>query len=72
MKARWTCRLAGLLVLAALLSGAYAVLAARPVAVTIVEPEESTIIRVFGLGTVEARIVSKVAPNRSSVSLRLS
>ncbi|MBP7243390.1 efflux RND transporter periplasmic adaptor subunit [Amaricoccus sp.] len=60
MKARWTCRLAGLLVLAALLGGAYAFLAARPVAVTIVEPEESTIIRVFGLGTVEARIVSKV------------
>jgi HlyD family secretion protein len=60
MKTRWIGRLAGLLVLAALLGGAYVFLTARPVAVTVVEAEENAVIRVFGLGTVEARIVSKV------------
>ena len=60
MKTRWIGPLAGLLVLAALLAGAYVFLMVRPVAVTVVEPEENVVIRVFGLGTVEARIVSKV------------
>ena len=60
MKSRWIGRIAGLLVLAAALAGAYVFLTARPIAVTVVEPEENAVIRVFGLGTVEARIVSKV------------
>jgi HlyD family secretion protein len=50
----------GLLALAALAAIVYAILAVRPIGVSVVEPEEKVTIRVFGLGTVEARMLSRV------------
>lgn len=50
----------GILVLAALAAMVYAVLAVRPIGVSVVEPEGRVAIRVFGLGTVEARMLSRV------------
>ncbi len=38
---------------------AYVLLAVCPLEVPVVAPEDNVVIRVFGLGTVEARIVSK-------------
>lgn len=60
MRSRRKRPLGSAVLLAALLAGIYVFLTTRPVAVTVVEPEQNAVIRVFGLGTVEARIVSKV------------
>ncbi len=49
----------GLLAVAALAAGSYYFLAERPLSVTVVEPESNVDIRVYGLGTIEARILSK-------------
>ncbi len=60
MNTRWG-RLIGVAVVAGgLAAGAYAFLAMRGLEVPVVALEENVVIRVFGLGTVEARIVSKV------------
>lgn len=60
MSGRWVRALAALLVLGAAGIGAYLFTSARPILVTVAEPEQDVTIRVFGLGTVEARIVSKI------------
>ena len=60
MNTRWGRLIAGAIVLAGLVTGAYVFLAVRPLEVPLVALEENVVIRVFGLGTVEARIVSKV------------
>mgnify|MGYP001765300974 CR=1 FL=1 len=56
MRARW---IYGLLAVAALGAGGYLVME-RPLSVTVVEPETNVDIRVYGLGTVEARILSRI------------
>jgi HlyD family secretion protein len=53
-------RLAILAVLAGLAVGAWLFLSVRPVAVAVVAPETDVAIRLFGLGTVEARVLSRV------------
>ena len=60
MSGRWVRALAALLVLGAVGVGGYLFMSARPILVTVAEPERNVAIRVFGLGTVEARIVSKI------------
>jgi HlyD family secretion protein len=56
-----------LLVIAGIVAGALQVLRNRPVAVDIARPEKDVAIEVFGLGTVEARVVSKVSFEVASV-----
>jgi HlyD family secretion protein len=60
MSGRWVRVFAALLVLGAAGFGGSLFLSARPVSVTVAEPEQDVAIRVFGLGTVEARIVSRI------------
>lgn len=60
MKKRSIRTLILLLVLAAIGAAGYLFVNVRPIAVAVVAPEESVAIRVFGLGTVEARIVSRI------------
>lgn len=50
----------GALVLAVLAGIAYAVIVLRPVSVTVVAPEDNVAMRVFGLGTIEAQVLSRV------------
>jgi HlyD family secretion protein len=38
----------------------YLFISVRPISVTVVQPEQDVVIRVFGLGTIEARIVSQI------------
>lgn len=56
-----------LLVTAGVAAGALQVLRNRPIAVDIARPEKNVAIEVFGLGTVEARVVSKVSFEVASV-----
>lgn len=60
MKRRWFRALAGLLIVVAVGAGIYLFMTLRPVAVSVVQPEQDVAIRVFGLGTVEARVVSQI------------
>ena len=60
MTRRWKRTLAVLLVLAAGGLAGYVFLSVWPVSVAVVQPEQNVAIRVFGLGTVEARIVSRI------------
>lgn len=50
----------GLIVLVALFAGGYLFVFERPLAVPVVSLQQDVPVRVYGLGTVEARIVSKV------------
>ncbi|MCI5076850.1 efflux RND transporter periplasmic adaptor subunit [Oricola sp.] len=50
----------GLAILVALGAGGYFLLVERPLVVPVVSAEQNVPVRVYGLGTVEARIVSKV------------
>jgi len=52
--------LIGLIAVMAIAAGGWFYLAERPVAVAVVVAEQNVEVRVYGLGTVEARIVSKV------------
>jgi HlyD family secretion protein len=52
--------LAALVLIVGLGSAAYLFLTLRPIAVTVVTPERDVPVRVFGLGTVEARVYSQV------------
>jgi HlyD family secretion protein len=56
-----------LLVTAGVAAGALQVLRNRPIAIDIARPEKNVAIEVFGLGTVEARVVSKVSFEVASV-----
>ncbi len=56
-KARW---LAVAAVAAVIAAAGFTLVSQKPVAVQIVEPVENVQVRVFGLGTVEARVLSKV------------
>lgn len=47
-------------VVAALIWAAFAISANRPISVEVVSPAENIPVRVFGLGTVEARVLSKI------------
>lgn len=60
MSGRWIRVFAALLVLGAAGFGGSLFLSARPVSVTVAESEQDVAIRVFGLGTVEARFVSRI------------
>lgn len=60
MNKRWLRAAGGVALVAALVAGGYAFVNLRPVTVPVVSPERDVPIRVFGLGTVEARIVSKI------------
>lgn len=60
MSKRWTRILIALFILASVGGGAYLFLSMRPILVTVAEPEKDVSIRVFGLGTIEAQIVSKI------------
>lgn len=60
MSKRWKRTIATLLVVAGAGVASYLFLSVRPVSVTVVEPEHDVPIRVFGLGTVEARIISQI------------
>jgi len=59
MAHRWKA-VAGLVLLIALASAVYYARFVREIAVKTVEPQNNTEVRVFGIGTVEAQIVSKV------------
>lgn len=52
--------LVGVISLAAAIIIVYLVVSVRPLSVTVVAPESDVAIRVFGLGTVEARVASQV------------
>ena len=52
--------LAGLAAVLALAAGGYFFLTERPLSVPVVVAEQNVAVRVYGLGTVEARIVSKI------------
>jgi HlyD family secretion protein len=56
-----------MLVAAGVVAGTIQVLKNRPVAVEIARPEQNVAIEVFGLGTVEARVVSRVSFEVASV-----
>jgi HlyD family secretion protein len=56
-----------LLVTVGIVAGVLLVLRNRPIAVDIARPEKDVAIEVFGLGTVEARVVSKVSFEVASV-----
>jgi HlyD family secretion protein len=60
MIGRWAGRIGALLVLIAIGVGGWFFLNVRPLPVTVVTPERDVAIRLFGLGTVEARVVSGV------------
>lgn len=60
MNRRWLRALAALLGLGGVAVGGYLLMSARPLPVTVAKPEHDIAVRVFGLGTVEARIVSKI------------
>lgn len=60
MTKRWVRTLLSVSVVGAVLTGAYLFVSLRPVPVTVVQPEQNTVVRVFGLGTVEARVVSQI------------
>lgn len=60
MKKRWARIVMALFILGAVGGGAYLFLSMRPILVTVAEPEKDVSIRVFGLGTIEAQIISKV------------
>jgi len=57
---RWLRPVAVLLVLIAAGVGGWVFLTVRPVTVTVVAAERDVAIRIFGLGTVEARVLSRV------------
>ena len=59
MKARLKFAL-GVVLIGAIAVGGYLFLQNRPLKVEVVRPSESVPIRVFGLGTVEARVLSKI------------
>jgi HlyD family secretion protein len=50
----------GLAALLAVGAGGWFLLTERPVSVSVVETEEGTQVRIYGLGTIEARVVSKI------------
>lgn len=60
MRQSWMRTAIVLMVLAGLGIGGYLFVTMRPVTVDVVHPERDVTIQVFGLGTVEARIVSRV------------
>ncbi|GGE89586.1 efflux RND transporter periplasmic adaptor subunit [Stappia taiwanensis] len=60
MTKRRVSTLIGVLLLAGLVTGAYLFVQHRPLSVPVVAQETNVDIRVFGLGTVEARVVSEI------------
>jgi HlyD family secretion protein len=60
MTKRWLRFILGASMAGAVAAGAYLFITARPLSVPVIQPERNVAIRVFGLGTVEARIVSRV------------
>lgn len=57
---RWRRPALAAVVIAAVIGGGIGLIRNRPIAVEVVAPQSNVPIRVFGLGTVEARVVSKV------------
>lgn len=69
---RWRGRIATLALIVAVAVGGWLFLNVRPVSVAVVEPEDDVAIRLFGLGTVEARVLSKVGFEVGGVLVELS
>lgn len=72
MNRRWTHTLVVLLIVGTASAAGYSFLTARPVSVTVVQPEKDVAIRVFGLGTVEARIMSKIGFEAGAALMELT
>jgi HlyD family secretion protein len=60
MNARWKKPLAIIVVIALIIAAVFSMVRSRPVEVVTAEREDETPIEVFGLGTVEARVLSRV------------
>lgn len=72
MKKRWVRILIALFVLVAVGGGAYSFLSIRPILVAVAEPEKDVSTRVFGLGTIEVQVVSKIGFEISGVLTELA
>lgn len=62
----------GVVIFAGMLTGGALFLQHRPIAVTVVEPDQNVPVEAFGLGTVEARVLSKIGFQVSGALLELA
>lgn len=60
MKKRWRNYLSLVIAVLAVAAGGFLFVAVRPVAVQVVQPQRDVPVQVFGLGTVEARVLSQI------------